>query len=179
MKTSQWMMIPMAVLALAIVVFGIGFLLPDRFRVERSAVLKAPPARVWAEVSDLGRWRSWNPWQGQDPAMKMSYSPQTHGVGAWQQWQSERMGNGRLEITRADSTGGVLAYTMQFDDWSPSTGEISLAPEGSATRVTWVMAGPAESPMSRWFGLLSDRMVGPDFEQGLLNLQRLVEQQSR
>jgi len=31
------------------------------------------------------------------------------------------------------------------------------------------------SPVNRYFGLLMDRMVGPDFEGGLTNLKALAE----
>jgi hypothetical protein len=31
------------------------------------------------------------------------------------------------------------------------------------------------NPLSRWFGLFLDRMIGPDFEAGLVNLKRVSE----
>jgi hypothetical protein len=31
------------------------------------------------------------------------------------------------------------------------------------------------NPLNRWFGLMMDRLVGPDFEAGLANLKRLAE----
>jgi hypothetical protein len=31
------------------------------------------------------------------------------------------------------------------------------------------------NPLARWFGLLFDRMIGPDFEQGLAKLKTVME----
>jgi hypothetical protein len=43
--------------------------------------------------------------------------------------------------------------------------------------VNWSNEGDmGASPVNRWFGLFMDRLVGPDFEAGLVNLKRLAEQ---
>jgi hypothetical protein len=70
-----------------------------------------------------------------------------------------------------------LVYQLFFgDDAAPSTGELRLAPEGSGSRVTWTMSGDVgASPIGRWFALLAERFVGPDFEAGLANLKALAE----
>jgi hypothetical protein len=31
------------------------------------------------------------------------------------------------------------------------------------------------NPLNRWFGLFMDKMVGPDFDEGLANLRRISE----
>jgi hypothetical protein len=36
-----------------------GLLLPRRYRVERSAVIKAKPEVVFAQVADLRPWKNW------------------------------------------------------------------------------------------------------------------------
>ena len=51
-----------------------------------------------------------------------------------------------------------------------------LRPEGSGTRVTWTNEGDmGTNPVNRYFGLMMDSMVGPDFEAGLKNLKALAE----
>ncbi len=51
-----------------------------------------------------------------------------------------------------------------------------LTPDGSGTRVTWTNEGDmGANPVNRYFGLMMDRMVGPDFEAGLKNLKALAE----
>jgi hypothetical protein len=57
-----------------------------------------------------------------------------------------------------------------------SRGILLLAPDGSGTRVTWTNEGDmGSSPINRYFGLMMDSMVGPDFDAGLRNLKALAE----
>ena len=35
---------------------------PPDYHVERSIVIAAPPAEVYALISDLNRYREWSPW---------------------------------------------------------------------------------------------------------------------
>ncbi len=57
-----------------------------------------------------------------------------------------------------------------------SRGQLLLAPDGNGTRVTWTNEGDmGGNPVNRYFGLMMDRLVGPDFEAGLANLKGLAE----
>jgi carbon monoxide dehydrogenase subunit G len=55
-----------------------------------------------------------------------------------------------------------------------STAEFILVPDGSATKVTWTLDSKL-SGMGKIFGPLMDGMVGPDYEKGLKNLKKYVE----
>jgi hypothetical protein len=55
-------------------------------------------------------------------------------------------------------------------------GAITLEPAGESIRVTWSNEGDlGANPINRYFGLMMDRMMGPDFEEGLNNLKRTIE----
>lgn len=57
-----------------------------------------------------------------------------------------------------------------------STGAFELTPQADGVKVVWSDAGDlGMNPLSRWFGLFLDRMIGPDFEKGLSNLKRNLE----
>lgn len=58
-----------------------------------------------------------------------------------------------------------------------NTAEFTLKPEGNGTAVTWAMYGP-NTIMGRIMGLFMncDRMLGRQFEQGLKNLDSVVQQ---
>jgi hypothetical protein len=161
----------------ALVVSFVALLLfaPRSYRVERSITVERSRADVWRAVADLGRWRSWNPALNQDPKMQLTNGPSLHGVGAWQSWQSERLGHGRIQFMAVDSSAGQLTYTIAYSGRPPSTGTLRLSENGTDTRVTWRMSGELDSPASRAFGLMMDSMLGPDFEEGLLSLKRLIE----
>ena len=163
----------LAVLVLLLVL--VAFVLPRQYRVERSVVINAKPEAVLAQVADLSAWKNWGAWQERDPQMKLSYSTPSTGVGAWSAWESKSEGNGKMTFTEV--TSSKLAYQLEFVDFGmKSTGVLELQPQTNGVRVVWSDAGDlGMNPMSRWFGLFLDKMIGPDFERGLANLKKLAE----
>ena len=80
--------------------------------------------------------------------------------------------------------GGVYAFERnslyaQLDDQLHDDFELAehmLEPAEGGVKVVWVDAGDlGMNPMSRWFGLFLDGMIGPDFEKGLAKMKRLGE----
>lgn len=151
---------------------------PNSFRVERSLAIEAPAEKIFALVNDLRSHGVWSPWEKKDPAMKRSYSGAPSGKGAIYEWDGNKnIGQGRMEITDETPPNRVV---FKMDFFRPikahNTGEITLAPQGDATRVTWAIYGPSPF-MSKVMGLLCnfDRMIGREFETGLANLKTLTE----
>ena len=148
------------------------------YTVERSTVVQAEPARLFAEVEDFRRWPAWSPWEDIDPDMTRSYSGADTGVGAVYTWSGNRKaGEGRMEITRTDEPTRVLVdlqFLKPFKSSSVTT--FTFAPSGEGTRVTWTMAGPRTFGV-RVMGLFTsmDKLVGTDFEKGLQRLKTLAE----
>ena len=52
------------------------------YTVERTAVVPAPPQRVFDLVSDFHLWRRWSPWEDLDPDLRRTYSGADAGTGA-------------------------------------------------------------------------------------------------
>lgn len=155
-----------------------GWLLSPRYHVERSTVVDAPPARVWALVADPRRWKDWSAWNRRDPAMRIDYFGNAAGAGAGWAWESKSEGNGRMTFTAADPERR-LAFDLAFPDFGTSAhGEIALTPlSGGKTKVDWSLDGDAGRNLFwRWMTLLMDRFAGGDFEVGLANLKSLAEQ---
>jgi uncharacterized protein YndB with AHSA1/START domain len=160
---------------LLLLVLGGGLLLKPEYRVERSLLVKAPAERIYAELDSAAGWQRWSVWYRRDPALQQTVSGPAQGMGARWAWVSKTEGNGSLTLTAAEPQRRI-AYTLQIEDFAPSTGELRLEPEGEGTRVIWLMQGSmGGNPIARWMGLFLDRMVGPDFEAGLANLQQLTE----
>jgi uncharacterized protein YndB with AHSA1/START domain len=153
---------------------------PDTFAVERSTQVQASPERVFALINDLHSFNTWNPYERKDPAMKGVYGKTSAGPGALYSWQSEKVGVGSMQIVDVAPASRV---SMKLDFVKPfeahNNVEFTLKPDtGSAgtTRVTWAMAGPMNfigKLMHVFFNM--DRMVGQDFEDGLMNLKTLAE----
>jgi polyketide cyclase/dehydrase/lipid transport protein len=164
-----------------VVLMLVGFFLPGHFRVERRIVIAASPAAIYPLVSDLRAWKGWGVWFARDPDMKISYSPATTEVGAWSQWTSKSQGDGKMTIS-STHPNDLFEYRMEFSDMGMvSLGGMRLTPvDRAGTEVSMTMEGDlARNPMYRWFGLFMDKLVGPDFEAGLVNLKRLSETRAR
>jgi uncharacterized protein YndB with AHSA1/START domain len=166
----------LTVAVIAVLVFAIGFLLPSGFKVQRSIEIGATPERVYALIADPREWKKWTVWNQRDPAMTVSYGGSPAGPGAKWTWQSKTEGNGEMEFTSAVPNERIT-YSLNFPDFGMrSTGQLRLEPAGAKTRVTWTNEGDVgASPINRYFALMMDRLVGPDFEAGLANLKVLAE----
>ena len=151
---------------------------PDTFRVERSVVVKADPAKIYAVLNDFHAFGTWSPWQKLDPAMKVTYSGAASGPGAVYSWQgNDAVGAGRMEILQTVPNQKVvvkLDFLQPFE--GHNTSEYSLAPGADGTTVTWAMFGPSPY-VSKLMGIFvsMDSMIGKDFELGLSNLKAVSE----
>ena len=110
--------------------------------------------------------------------MSRTYSGAASGVGAVYAWHgNKKVGTGRMEITEALPASKLTIALDFMSPWeSHNTASFSLAAAGDATDVTWTMTGPntyLSKVMSVFVSM--DRMVGPDFEAGLVNLKTVVE----
>jgi uncharacterized protein YndB with AHSA1/START domain len=153
----------------------------DKYLVERSTVIEAPPRRVYAELADFRRWQAWSPWEGLDPDLQRDYSGAGAGTGAVYRWKGNRKaGQGSMTITRADEPSLVhIDLTFEKPFKSRNDTRFSLAPtgaDGGSTEVTWTMVG-TKTFMTRVMGLFTsmDKMIGPDFEKGLRQLKDVAE----
>jgi uncharacterized protein YndB with AHSA1/START domain len=174
MKILLRILAGLAVFVLALV--AASYLLPRQYRVERSAVINVPPAALFAKMSDMRDWKNWTVWNERDPDIKSTYSPEQGVVGAWSAWESKKEGNGKATLTVVEP-GRRLVYRLEFPDFGMvSTGTFAFAAEGGGTRVTWSDEGDlGMNPLSRWFGLSLDKMLGADFEASLAKLKRTTE----
>lgn len=151
---------------------------PDALHVERSAVINAPPERIYPLISDFHQWKAWSPWEELDPAMTRSHSGAPNGRGAVYEWTGNSdVGQGRMEITNAVEPSRVTIALTFIEPWEAhNTAEFLLAPRGDSTMVTWTMDGPSPYVMKVMSVFMNmDRMIGNDFEKGLGKLKAAVE----
>ena len=173
MKILKW--IGMGIAAVVLLLVVVAFCLPRKFHVERSIAIDAPPEAIHAVVTRLREWPTWTAWTAERyPDMKIAFAGPEEGVGAKQSWEGKSSGRGSIEITKSSPEEGV-DYDFAFDG-NPSTGGISFFPGPDTTLVTWYADGDlGRNPVARYFGLLMDRFMGPDFETGLRNLKKKAE----
>ena len=151
---------------------------PADFRVERTAVIAAPAAAVFAQVNDFHRWPAWNPWGKLDPAMKHSFEGAPAGAGAVYTWSGNRqVGEGRMTIvdSRPDK---LIRIRLQFLKPFPgdSVAEFTFTPRNESTLVTWRMTGTNNFLAKAMHLVINmDRMIGGQFDRGLADMKAVVE----
>jgi carbon monoxide dehydrogenase subunit G len=151
---------------------------PSTYAVERSVAVSAPPAVVFSQVVDFGRWEAWSPWSKLDPNQKTTMTGTPGAVGSRWEWSGNKdVGKGRMTITEA-RPGERIGIDLEFVEPFASRADTSfaLAPEGSGTQVTWTMAGKlgfVEKAMGVFMSM--DAMIGKDFEKGLAQLKAVSE----
>lgn len=153
-------------------------LTPPRFKVERSALIAAPPEAVFRHVNDFHKWQDWSPWAKLDPEAKISFAGPEAGTGAQFTWNGNKaVGEGRMTIVDA-TPPRAIKLKLEFVRPVESTADVafSFEPAGDGTKVTWRMTGESGF-MHRIFCLFvsMDKMVGRDYERGLANLKSVVE----
>ncbi len=166
------------ILIILLVIFGAYCIwmatLPSTYKVERSAVIDAPPSQVYAVVSDFKSWGDWDPWNRKDTTIKHEFGDHTQGVGAMYSWTSENSGSGTQEIVAAEENKSMetkLVFEGMGDSQTHWTFE--EVPENK-TKVTWDLTGEVGF-FSRWQTVMMDQFVGKDYEDGLDNLKEKVE----
>lgn len=146
------------------------------FEVTRSTTIDAPPERVHALLDDFRRWREWSPWEDLDPDLRREYSGADRGVGARYAWEGNRKaGKGSMEIV--ESTPERVGLTISFEKPWNATNAIAFELAGTErTEVTWRMSGTNRGVLALFARVISmDRMVGRDFEKGLVRLKAAAE----
>ena len=169
----------LGLVAVIVILLIIAALRPDDFRVERSATLSAPAMELFGQVNDHRKFSVWNPFMKLDPNVKNTYTGPDAGVGAVCSWEgNKKIGAGSATII--ESKPGELVRERM--DWkrpmeATSTVEFTFKSLGDKTVVTWAMYGK-NSFMCKLFSLFMnpDKMVGPQFEQGLVELGKVVTQ---
>jgi len=162
---------------LVALVFAIGLVLPDKAHVQRTVKIQAPASQVFALANGFRQFDKWSPWATLDPQMKVQLSGPPYGVGAHYEWQGNKaVGSGTQEIV-ASADDSQVKTRLSFAGFAqPSVATFDLEPDGALTRVTWGLdIKLGDNPIGRYFGLLMDRQVGPDYERGLARLKALAE----
>ena len=167
----------LGLLAAVVLAAAVALLLPSAAHVERSIVVDAPQATVFALANGFERFPDWSPWHDADPDISYSLEGPSHGVGATMTWSSqlEAVGTGRQRIVESEPYR-LVRYLYEFGDRGTSEAAIVVEPADSRSRVSWSLDTEfGWNLVARFFGLAFDRMVGPDLEEGLERLKALAE----
>lgn len=159
-----------------VIIIGLAYMMPNHYGVMRSIHINTSPDKIYPLIATPKEWKKWSVWNQRDPQMEMLFSGPETGSGASWDWKSKSQGNGGMKFTRV-APNQVINYELSFEGMGkPSSGALTLEPESASTKVTWSMVGSSEGNfMMKLFAPFMDKMVGPDFEDGLKNLKAVAE----
>jgi len=163
--------------AIVVLFLVVVALRPADYRVERRATIVAPAMALFEQVNDHRKFTVWNPFMKLDPHVKNTFSGPPSGVGAVCSWDGNgNIGAGSATITES-KPGELVRLRM---DWKRplegvATVDFTFQPEGNQTDVTWAMYG-RNGFMGKLVSLFMDceKLCGPQFEQGLAELAKVV-----
>jgi len=168
-----------------------GLFLPREVHVERTGNIDRPPSTVFTLLNGYRTYRIWSPWAVRDPSAEFTLSGPETGVGARLDWNGDPRltGKGSQEVTESTPWTRIVTR-LKFDQQGNATAAFDLQPRARSseagtsegTSITWsfdadLTAGQSffGGIMARYFGLLFDRWIGTDYEEGLANLKTFAE----
>ena len=165
------------ILAIILILVLVSYLFPKTYKVERSVYIKAKPELIYDLTSNFRKWTLWVPWtKALDSTAVFKLTGKEGQVGTTWTWDGKKMGNGEMKSTEY-IPGKLLAYDLAFDNGKyQSKGKITIEPAGDSCKVSWIDEGDlGYSPLNRYFGLMMDKMMGPDFNKGMNKLKTVCE----
>jgi uncharacterized protein YndB with AHSA1/START domain len=150
---------------------------PD-FRVARSLVIAAPAEKLFPYFDNHKKFNEWNPWAKMDPDAKNIYTGAASGVGAVAIWDGKKVGKGSATIIESKPSERIVERMNWLEPMkSTSTVEFTFRPAGDGkTKVNWAMYGKNEGLLAKVMSLFvsCEKICGSQFEQGLVNVAKLV-----
>ena len=166
---------------IALVVIGVGgaYVIPSVAVVERTAVIKAPPDKIYAILGSMKRFNEWSPWADLDPNLTYSFEGPEQGTGQKMSWKSNdpKVGNGSVTITEAVPNEKIVTE-LDFGEMGKSLSTLGLSTVDGGTLVKWTFRSEVNGVMERWMSLMFDKWIGADYVKGLNRLKVLAEKEA-
>ena len=169
---------------LAVVIWGVGAILPSDWMAEETMEIDASPTAVERELAALEHWSHWAVWNRRHlKDLKVETSGRRGAL-----WEAEALGRVHIEPVVSDGArggdasedAGRFRYRMTFDEtesaiegtfrWEPAEG-------GERTRLTWTQRGTLPpGAIARWTGLTLVRVFArADMRESLAALKERLE----
>lgn len=180
MKILKWILIVIAIIIVLPLIVAL-FVKKD-YTVERELVINKPKMEVFSYVKFLKNQDNYSKWATMDLNMKKEYKGTDGEVGFISAWDSEKedVGKGEQEIKKI-TEGERIDTELRFIEPFESTDMAYMSTESvseNETKVKWGFYGKMEYPMNLMCLFMDmDKMLGPDLEEGLSNLKKVLEKE--
>lgn len=150
--------------------------LPGDYEVKRCREIKVSAETLFATLRNFKSWPDWSPWLIHEPDCTLEFSDNFDQEGGWYRWDGQYVGSGRLEHLQLDSP---LHLELKIQFFKPFKSEARVGFELQAatdgfTELCWTMHGRMPL-LLRWLTPMLKRMIGNDYELGLVRLQGLLD----
>ncbi|MGL1886566.1 MAG: SRPBCC family protein [Reichenbachiella sp.] len=156
----------------------IGWILPRDTSLEREIQIEAPAEKIYAIVNDMRQTTAWSPWYRIDPDNTTYSFEGDIGIGASMEWDSPhpKVKSGSQKIIGNEINKMVKTELYFADMDGPSYASFFIEEKDGVSNVKWnYEADLGSNPYFHYFGLMMDSMLGPSYEEGLVNLKNMVE----
>ena len=151
---------------------------PRMARMNRSVQINATAEQVFPYLNNLKTFvDQWSPWTEKDPNAAHEYNDIAEGVGAYYSWKGEpkKVGEGEMKIVESEANKHVKTH-LAFKGRGDAYASWIVREAGNGVTVTWDFeADNGMNPMGRIFGRFMDKFLGPDYENGLNKLKKVIE----
>lgn len=171
-----------SLLFIALLLIGLGLLLPRHWHVEASIMINAPPAAVHARVEDLQHWPDWAQWNQSALAPQNHVGTPSSGPGATLTWYGraragDKLTTGEVRIVQSDPKLGVW-FESRTMGGAPSRASLTYTERPGVTEVTWRDDGELPPIVGGLFRDLFQKRLAQHMQAGLQKLKDLVERGS-
>ena len=170
------MIVVYIILGIVLVVLLLSLIMPSKYLVEKTVIIKSSPDTVTDYVANLNQYATWNPWQQMDPYSKRLISGTPKTPGHRYEWEGKKTGVGSLTLNSIDKKH--IQFDLEFikpfkskakDNWV-------LEPWGDGeTKVTWQNSGELPWPIGRLMSPMINKNLNQQFDAGLGNLKKVCE----
>jgi len=164
------------IVGVIIIIAIFGMTQPRTATLERSILINADSETVFAELSSLRNFVTWNPWTRKDPSIEQSFGGEDGTIGSTYSWKGDKtVGEGTMTLTGIEPYG-LVTMSMDFGQRGQAKATFVTEEIDGQTRVTWGFESEMGNALRR--GLVTAMMkkfVGNDYEQGLKNLKEKIE----
>ena len=167
----------MLLLIVIVAILVLMFKEPEDITVVRSAVIKAPKEVVFDQIVHFANWPNWDPWSRMDSGKMKRTMYGTDGTpGSGYTWVGDKTGSGDMRDSAVSGTQLLYSLNIKEPHSGGGWGYLKADDTAGMTKVTWTITMHFGRPMNAMLIFMNmDKMLGPDFENGLNNMKTYLE----
>jgi len=163
-------------LGLVLLFLVVALFAPKYLEIVSETEINLPVNKVfYSQLNFIDRGK-WDPWISKDTTTKTSITLSEDGVGSVYSWTSEKMGSGKMVVDSV-VTNQHIALTLSFAGMNQSSKVWNdFSEKDGKTLLKWGFYQDATYPVGRIFMLLMKGKLQSDYDQGLANLKKYLEE---